>query len=921
MRWSRPSIPSPRPVRKETLIGFLFLFFTSGACGLIYEVAWQRMLCLVFGNSTFATSTVLAAFMGGMALGSFALGKLSEKARNPARLFAYLEMGIGIWALAMPSLLASASSFHSALYRSLVSHYFLLNISRFAVCFLILAVPTALMGGTLPALARALTGGEVGRSVGLLYGLNTLGAFLGCVLAGFLLMPSIGTEATITLAASFSLAVGLASLFMSRGCSVARVEVEPGRGRTLALVAYAVSGFCALSYEVLWTRALVFFFGSTTYAFTTMLACFLLGLALGSYFFSRCSKDALVLLGVVEVVVGGSAALSIVIFPVLQDVVTRLKDVLGGGWAAFSMARFSAGLLVMFVPTFAMGAAFPLASSIYSSGRVGEEVGTIYGANTLACILGAVGTGFVLLPRLGVTDSILLISSVNLALGAVLLQRTRLGYLGPLAPALLACVGWLSFRHAGPPAVHSGVLRRGRVLYYREHAAGTVTVRAVPPSPYDLTPPKLLEVDGLNVAGTSLELITTQKLQGHLPILIYASLNQKLPENVFVVAFGSGASTYETSLYDVKSITGVEINPAVVEASRFFREINGGIIEDPRYRLFLEDARTFLSSFEGTYDVIESESTHPRINCDLYTLEFFSTCRSRLSEGGVFSCWVPLYSLNEEEVKQILRTFLSCFEDASLWYFPNCRNKHLLLVGTTRKLNMDPKPILKALSDPEVARSLGEIGIEDFEDISACFVAGGRRLREYCGGGKLITADRPSLAYARSMEYMDPERIRELNLIREGTGEVHEAVRRLTEAVALSFEGRWEEAIVEVEEAMRAWRRPWMERFRDMCRSVLLTESGLRNIEERNYMLALRCFQEALGIFPSPLNHNNIGACYVRLKRYDRAISHLKAAIKGWPGCAQAHFNLALAYAAKGMKRLAAFEMRKALRLDPDVGK
>ena len=253
MRWSRPSIPSPRPVRKETLIGFLLLFFTSGACGLIYEVAWQRMLCLVFGNSTFATSTVLAAFMGGMALGSFALGKLSEKARNPARLFAYLEMGIGIWALAMPSLLASASSFHSALYRSLVSHYFLLNISRFAVCFLILAVPTALMGGTLPALARALTGGEVGRSVGLLYGLNTLG---------------IGTEATITLAASFSLAVGLASLFMSRGCSVVRVEVEPGRGRTLALVAYAVSGFCALSYEVLWTRALVFFFGSTTYAFT-----------------------------------------------------------------------------------------------------------------------------------------------------------------------------------------------------------------------------------------------------------------------------------------------------------------------------------------------------------------------------------------------------------------------------------------------------------------------------------------------------------------------------------------------------------------------------------------------------------------------------------------------------------------------------
>lgn len=904
---------------------FLLLFFVSGTCGLIYEVAWQRMLCLVFGNSTFATATVLAAFMGGMALGSFTLGKKSDRLRNPAELYAYLQIGVGIWALALPSLLPGAFRLHQVLYSSLIPNYILLNAFRFTLCSFVLLVPAALMGGTLPALGRALAGKEVGGTVGLLYGLNTLGAFFGSLLSGFVLMPYLGTRATTILAASLSFAVGAVAFVISRGCMAGRMEARQPKGRSLALLAYTVSGFCALSYQVLWTRALVFFFGSTTYAFATMLACFLLGLALGSYFFSRSSGDALVLLGAVQIVVGASAALSMSLFPVLQEVLTGLRSALGGGWGAFSLARFSAGLLIMFVPTFAMGAAFPLASRVYASGRVGEEVGTIYGANSLACVLGAVCAGFLLVPYVGVTRSVLLVSSANLAVGAAVLWRTRFRYVGPSVAFSLACLLYILFWNSKPLALHSGVLRSGerRLLYYREHAAGTVTVSRVRPSPYDLTPPKVLEVDGLNVAGTSLELITTQKLQGHLPMLIYTSLNHRMPDRVFIVAFGSGSSTYETSLYDVGSITGVEINPAVVEASKFFREINGDVLRDPRYRLILDDARTFLSSFEGKYDVIESESTHPRINCDLYTFDFFSTCRMKLSERGVFSCWVPLYSLSSEEFKQILRTFVFCFEDASLWYFPNCRNKHVLLVGTTEKLELEPGPIERALSDPNVSRSLGEIGIEGAEDVLSCFVAGGGRLREYCGDGRLITADRPSLAYTRSMEYMDPERIRELNLLREGLGmpKLDAAVRHLTEAVALSFEGRWDKALCEVRAARKIWRRPWIDRFRDICRSVLLTGSGLEHIEHGRYSLAARCFEEALKVFPSPLNHNNIGACYVELGKYDRAIYHLRKAIEGWPESAQAHFNLALAYFGKGMKRMASLEMRKALRLDPKVGK
>ena len=370
------------------------IFILSGASGLIYEVIWMRQLTLIFGSTVFATSTVLTAFMAGLALGSYYFGrKIDESSQSPLRIYALLEAGIGAFCLVWPLILTALGAIYVLIHRNVTSEFYTLSLIRFVLTFGVILIPSTLMGGTLPVLTRFFVKRleQLGTNIGILYALNTFGAVVGTVAAGFFLIEALGVRWTLAIGIAINFAVAAVALVLAQNSyqsSVNRDEsVEPEPDLTdnrqlttdnskLALWAIGISGFCALAYEVLWTRIMVFFLGSTTYAFATMLAAFLFGIALGSMVFSRWvdrMKQPVAVFGSVQLGIGLCALILMPAFEELYGMSQAFQSTFGASrfWAFFSC------FLVMCLPTFLMGASFPLVTKIYTGnarqlGRVSE---------------------------------------------------------------------------------------------------------------------------------------------------------------------------------------------------------------------------------------------------------------------------------------------------------------------------------------------------------------------------------------------------------------------------------------------------------------------------------------------------------------------------------------------------------------------
>jgi len=394
---------------KIQIVFLIFLFF-SGACGLIYEVAWMRMLRIVFGNTTFAVSTILTSFMAGLTLGSYFFGRFADNYRSPLLIYGLQELGIGAFALLCPTLLPFITKLYIPFYQQLNNSFYLFNLVRFLICFALLIIPAFLMGGTLPVMGKLFIKNKtkIGWGTGMLYGSNTFGAVFGCVGAGFFLLSELGVNETTYLAGAVNLMIGGCALFLNK-ITFRKVkeaeredEEEPGkvpaysnRVLSILLVVYFLSGYCALAYEVLWTRILVFFLGSTIYAFTIMLATFLCGLSLGSLVFSYFTDRhtfSITTLGILEILIGLLGVVSLLQFGLLHGLIDRL---LGTSWESWVGAVYAGCFFIMFIPTFLMGMTFPLINKIYIRGlkMVGKGVGTLYSLNTLGCIFGSFTAG------------------------------------------------------------------------------------------------------------------------------------------------------------------------------------------------------------------------------------------------------------------------------------------------------------------------------------------------------------------------------------------------------------------------------------------------------------------------------------------------------------------------------------------------
>lgn len=745
----------------------LLFFLASGATGLVLEVVWARILGVVFGNTVYAASTVLTAFMLGLALGAAVLGRTADRSRRPLMLYGFLELGVGVYALLFPLLALANDAVYTWFYRSVEPGFGLFSAVRFALSLLLLLPPTFLMGGTLPVLGRhlGLRHREPGQEVGYLYGANTLGAVAGCFLAGFVLLQFLGVRGSLFTAGGTSIAVGCLAVALGRLAPQpakparkppprpqAAEAAEPVAGTTfyLVLIAFGLTGFCSLACEVLWMRVLVFVLGTSVYAFASMLTTFLLGIAAGSFLSARFLvprlRRPLPWFGLIEVLVGLSILLSVPLLGYAERIDYRLlRGLPWSGTVNATLRHFGDALAVLFLPTLLMGAAFPVVTTACLRGKVplGRRVGQVYTANTIGCVLGSFSAGFLLLPLLGAHRSLLVVVALNLAVGVALVWQTaalsawaRFHVASPLAGVAVAAflLTPSDIFHDTINAFHNP----SKIVFIKEDPGATVTVHDLPNGE------RLIVVDGVNVAGRDFMLRSTQKLQGYIPLCLHPN-----PRRVVQIGFGSGETARVGLEFGVEDYTVVEICPAVLEAGSYFEEINHGSYHDPRIRKIIMDGKNFARLSAEKFDIVMNDSTYPGSSGSsaLYTVDHFRQCRKRLAEGGLFSCWVPL-DLRPAELRMILRSFQEVFPHTSFWVASNCVNKHALILGSLTPLRIDFARLKAVVSRPDVAADLKAVAINDVYDLLDCHICDEAGIRELVRNDPVNSDDRPLLEFS-----------------------------------------------------------------------------------------------------------------------------------------------------------------------------
>lgn len=730
------------------------IFTLSGAAALMDQVVWLRYLSLIFGNTTYAAATLLAVFMAGLGLGAALSGRWADRWSHPLVGLALFEVGIGAVAIASPGLFGLMDDAYVALYRSVGNQPALFAAARAALAACFLLPPTFLMGGTLPVLVRGVAtarDAEVGRSVALLYATNTLGAVLGVALAGFASVRLFGFGATLLISAALNLAAACCFLLLSRPAplpSIGAVAAPPAV--RWVLVVAAIMGATGLAYEVLWTRILLHYLGSSVYAYSLMLVVFLIGVGGGSLLITpwidRVARPILAL-GAIELGIGLLCAGQTISFQLLNAVRIASAEWVGTGqFARACFADLLALLPVLGPPTLLMGASFPLAVRLAStrSSRLGRDVGAVYGANTIGSVAGSLAAGFLLLPAIGTQTTLIVVAAINVTLGAVLLQRApggaRLARGAWAAAAAVLALPLILPSHAvifAARALVGGEV--GSVVHFEESASASVTVRRIPSEPESY---HSLEVNGVNVAGTHPSLYAVQKMQGHLPLLLTPGAIR-----VLHIGFGSGGTAHAVSRHDVGSILIAELTPEVLAASEhFFRHINHGVLDDPRIEVEVNDGRNFLMATPRTFDVILSDSVHPHYagNGSLYTREFFELARDHLAPDGTFSMWLPMYSLTTENYAMIVRALADVFPHTAIWYEPSVLNSFTIVTGRLREPAWHPR---RPLGGARVAAELADIGIRSAADLVACYLAGGAMLEAWLAGVAPHVDDLPAVEY------------------------------------------------------------------------------------------------------------------------------------------------------------------------------
>ena len=725
----------------------LVLFFASGVCGLIYQVLWLRMLALVFGVTVYAASTVLAAFMAGLAIGSAVADRVIARIRRPLVVFGVAEILIGVSALLTPVALDAATGLYARLYPLTGGSLPVLTLARLVTGFVVLLVPTILMGMTLPVLsASTLVRGSFGARVSALYAINTAGAVTGAVLTGFYLIGAIGIQNSFLLGASINVVVGVVSLVLAgrvdETVTASSTVPEPApRARTLwtpsprvIAAVVGISGLVALALEIVWFRTLVQYLAATTYAFTTMLATVLAGIAIGGALAARLLRSPRDWAGAL-VLIQLAASLLVLASAIFLGRSYAAGWRTGGEWQASAAAILPVAVM--------MGLAFPIAIHLAAAGDrrdaptlLARRVGRLYSTNVLGAIIGALLGGFLLLPWLGARRALIVMAGLygTSALLLVWGHPSRRRLLAAVGISMVA-FGFLADRVPDPFAA-AYARRHGQDMreFWREE--GVQTAVSVHASEFR----RSLYMDGLHQANDSPEMVRLHRIIGHLPMVLHPA-----PHDALVIGLGGGATPGAVSQHPGTRVQVVELSESVRKGASFFAHVNYDLLNQPNVSVRVDDGRNFLTLSGEKFDVITADIIQP-VHAgagNLYSREYFGLVREALNDNGLVLQWIG--HREPSQYALIMRTFLDVFPHATLWFDGN------LMLGSIQPLRVNPEALESKRASPATAQALDDIGLTSFDVLASWYTAGPEAMRRFIGAGPLLTDDRPLVEYHRSL--------------------------------------------------------------------------------------------------------------------------------------------------------------------------
>lgn len=891
----------------EPILGLIIFF--SCACSVLYEVIWGRQLILFFGSPVFAVSALLSALAGGLGLGSFYFRHLVDGENRPLRVYAFLGAGLGIFALIFPTLLDILNAICVLIYRGLGASFYFLSWIRFVLSFIVLLIPSTLMGGMLLLLSRAAKERCGGFRADRLFAINMLSASIGCVTVGFFLIQLLGLQSSAYLGVAINLILAGIAFGLDRSWpetsadsqqnGSAESEISPtGEMWQSLLWTFAVSGFCATASAVLWTRILSPFLGNPASAFSVTLTVLLLGVAIGSFLFgaiARRIQPRVNLFGLVQIGIGLSLVALIPAFGNLYGISRGLQTAFGVGrfW------EFVAGFILMIIPTILIGASFPLARRIYTGA---ESQSAVFPLSTIGAVLGPLCAGFILIPLIGVPLSLLLTAGLNAVVGCVLILRnpeksqlisgTAIG-----GTILTVGVGLMVVLWGTSPAF----LKNGTFWIARVNDTLVEHTEAVDANIATFMDDQGIHrvyVDNDEIANTSRWGLMPHRIIAHLPLLLHPN-----PERALVLGFGMGVTSHTMTQHDVRVDT-VENPKGLIEAARkHFNDVNHNVLDSSMFNPVINDERNYLLMTPKRYDVISVGALHPLVSSsgsNLYSADFYRWCKRILTEDGIICRWIPLDRLAETHLKMIVRTFIDVFPNATIWY--KYTPDFAILIGTPERLKINYKRLMERVHIPRVYEALAGEDLDGTSFIDS-FMMGEKALQAYAGDGPIHTDNHPRL------EFFEPSAL--VNTTHENIAGLAKYRERSTPYLANY--GRTMSDKIEV--------RKRLDLYFDATQKLI---EGQIEYAKGDYERAVGVLNQAVAINPNDYTiRNNLGAAVAlankdyqeELKQTEKA---LKQAIQSNPRDVQKQVELGITYELQGELAKSANAFEEALKYDPN---
>jgi predicted membrane-bound spermidine synthase len=727
------------------------LVLLSGAAALVYQTLWVKQLALIVGVDVYAVTTAVSAFFAGLAIGGALFGQRADSSARPLRLFAALEAGTGLLGFAVTIVLSHTAPYFVSLETASPP-------LAWALLFVLVGLPAMLMGGTLPALVRAVAPSEkdLGRTSGNLYAANTAGAIVGALVVTFLLVSVLGVRGSAAAAATLNLMAAALALAADRRAQpsvhVKKSDARSPRGVSLALGLYALAGGVALGYEVVWTQAIIQFLSTRAFAFTVVLATYLIGLFLGSLLWARFADRVRRPWAVFGCLIAAAGVSALLLLAGLGPWLPRAQSWLGGvvlnttgSELAGMCSRFAlASAVVVLPPTLLLGAAFPVAVRLTGGAeRIGRDLGSVLALNTAGGVAGTLLTGFVLVPKFGLVHTLGILAVAASALGAVAVARETHFRKPALAGGITLVMVVAAVASLVPRDLLASLLttsRGGELVFYQETLGGTVAVLEQRATSGTF---RRLYIQGVSNSGDPMPSLRYMRLQALVPLLIHRGE----PRSALVIGLGTGITAGALLAYEpLERRVVAELLPAVVNSASLF-DGNYGVTTDPRVSVRLADGRRELLRSSDRYDLITLEPPPPSAAgvVNLYSRDFYALARTRLNPDGLVAQWLPLATQNDEDSRSLVRSFLDIFPHTTLW---TTEFHETLLVGSAEPITLDATRIAERFGRPGVTAALREVGIASPAALLATYVTDQSGLERYARDAPATTDDDPRIEYA-----------------------------------------------------------------------------------------------------------------------------------------------------------------------------